>query len=60
MPVEGAVVRGEDVLQYGRKLLADHKLPDLLCLFDTLPMTASGKAKRRELAQVVALEHTVS
>ena len=60
MPVEGAVVRGEDVLQYGRKLLADHKLPDLVRFFDPLPMTTSGRAKRRELAQVVALEHRVS
>jgi fatty-acyl-CoA synthase len=60
VPIEGAVVRGEDVLQYGRELLAEYKLPDLVRFFDTLPMTASGKVKRRELAQVVALEHTVS
>ena len=60
VPVEGAVLRGEDVLHYGRELLADYKLPDLVRFFDTLPMTASGKVKRRELAQVVALEHTVS
>jgi fatty-acyl-CoA synthase len=60
VPIEGAVVRGEDVLLYGRDLMADYKLPDLVRFFDTLPMTASGKVKRRELAQVVALEHTVS
>jgi fatty-acyl-CoA synthase len=60
VPVEGAVVRGEDVLQYGRELMADYKLPDLVRFFDTLPMTASGKVKRREMAQVVALEHTVA
>jgi fatty-acyl-CoA synthase len=58
VPVEGAVVRGEDVLQYARDQLADYKLPDLVRFFDALPMTASGKVKRRELAQVVALEHT--
>ncbi len=60
VPVEGAVVRGEDVLQYARDQLADYKLPDLVRFFDALPMTASGKVKRRELAQVVALEHTAS
>jgi fatty-acyl-CoA synthase len=60
VPIEGAVVRGEDILLYGRDLMADYKLPDLVRFFDSLPMTASGKVKRRELAQVVALEHTVS
>jgi fatty-acyl-CoA synthase len=60
VPVEGAVVRGEDVLQYAREQMADYKLPDLVRFFDALPMTASGKVKRRELAQIVALEHTVS
>jgi fatty-acyl-CoA synthase len=60
VPVEGAVVRGEDVLQYAREQMADYKLPDLVRFFDALPMTASGKVKRRELAQVVALEHTES
>jgi fatty-acyl-CoA synthase len=59
VPVEGAVVRGEDILQYAREQMADYKLPDLVRFFDALPMTASGKVKRRELAQVVALEHTV-
>ena len=60
VPVEGAVVRGEDVLEYARGQLAEYKLPDLVRFFDALPMTASGKVKRRELAQVVALEHTES
>ena len=60
VPVECAVVRGEGVLEYGRELLADYKLPDLVRCLATLPMTASGKVKRRERAQVVALEHTVS
>ena len=32
----------------------------LVRFFDALPLTASGKVKRRELAQVVALEHTAS
>ena len=57
VPVEGAVVRGEDVLDFARGQMADYKLPDLVRFFDALPMTASGKVKRREVAQVVALEH---
>ena len=58
VPIEGAVVRGDDILEYAREQMADYKLPDLVRFFDALPMTASGKVKRRELAQVVALEHT--
>jgi fatty-acyl-CoA synthase len=58
VPVEGAIVRGEDVLQHARDQMADYKLPDLVRCFDALPRTASGTVKRRELAQVVALEHT--
>ena len=60
VPTEGAVVRGEDVLQFAREQMADYKLPDLVRFFDALPMTASGKVKRRELTRIVALEHTVS
>ena len=60
VPVEGAVVRGEDILLYAREQMADYKLPDLVRFFDALPMTASGKVKRREMAQVVALDHSAS
>jgi fatty-acyl-CoA synthase len=55
---EGAIVRGEDVLDFAREQMADYKVPDLVRFFDALPLTASGKVKRRELAQVVALELT--
>ncbi len=58
VPAEGAVVRGEDIVAYARDEMADYKVPDVVRFFDALPMTASGKVKRRELAQVVALEHT--
>jgi fatty-acyl-CoA synthase len=60
VPTEGAVVRGEDILAFAREHMADHKVPDLVRFFDALPMTASGKVKRRELAQVLALELTTS
>ncbi|HWP37847.1 MAG TPA: AMP-binding protein [Gemmatimonadales bacterium] len=57
---EGAVVRGEDVLDFAREQLADYKVPDLVRFFDALPLTASGKVKRRELAQLVALDHSTT
>jgi fatty-acyl-CoA synthase len=57
---EGAMLRGEDVTEFARQQLADYKVPDLVRFFDALPLTASGKVKRRELAQVVALEHTAT
>ena len=60
VPAEGAIVRGEDILDFAREQMADYKVPDLVRFFDALPMTASGKVKRRELSQVVALEHTAS
>lgn len=60
VPLEGAILRGEDVTEFARRQLADYKVPDLVRFFDALPLTASGKVKRRELAQVVALEHTAT
>jgi fatty-acyl-CoA synthase len=60
VPSEGAILRGEDITEYARRQLADYKVPDLVRFFDALPLTASGKVKRRELAQVVALDHTAS
>ena len=58
--IEGAIVRGDDSTEFAREQMADYKVPDLVRFFDALPMTASGKVERRELAQVVALEHTAT
>jgi len=60
VPTEGADVRGEEILAFARGRMADYKVPDLVRAFEALPMTASGKVLRRELAQRVALDHTVS
>jgi len=60
VPTEGAILRGEDITDFARKQMADYEVPDLVRFFDALPLTASGKVTRRELAQVVALEHTAS
>jgi fatty-acyl-CoA synthase len=56
VPVEGAIVTGDELKTYAREQVADHKVPDLVRFFDAFPLTGSGKVKRRELAQVVGLE----
>lgn len=56
VPVEGAIVTGDELREFFRDQVADYKVPDLVRFFDTFPMTGSGKVKRRELAQVVGLE----
>jgi fatty-acyl-CoA synthase len=58
VPVEGAVITGEEIKEFARDTMADHKVPDLVRFFDALPMTGSGKVKRRELERMVALDHT--
>jgi fatty-acyl-CoA synthase len=60
VPMEGAAVRSEDVMSFARERLAGHKVPDLVRFFDSLPVTATGKVRRRELAQAVALEHSTA
>ncbi|HJR62933.1 MAG TPA: class I adenylate-forming enzyme family protein [Gemmatimonadaceae bacterium] len=60
VPVEGAVITGEEIKEFARDTMADYKLPDLVRFFDAFPMTGSGKVKRRELERVVALDHTAT
>ena len=56
IPVEGAIVTGDELKDFSREQLPDYKVPDRVRFFDTFPMTGSGKVKRRELSQVVGLE----
>ncbi len=56
VPLEGAIVTGDELKEFAREHVADYKVPDLVRFFDTFPLTGSGKVKRRELAQVVGLE----
>ena len=56
VPVEGAIVSGDELRAFCRDAVAEHKVPDLVRFCDTFPLTGSGKVKRRELAQVVSLE----
>jgi fatty-acyl-CoA synthase len=56
VPVEGAIVTGDELKAFARDHVADHKVPDLVRFFDAFPMTGSGKVRRQELAQVVGME----
>ena len=56
IPIEGAIVTGEELKAYVREQVAAYKVPDLVRFIDAFPQTASGKIKRRELAQVIGLE----
>jgi acyl-CoA synthetase (AMP-forming)/AMP-acid ligase II len=56
VPVEGAIVTGDELKAYARDHVADFKVPDLVRFFDAFPMTGSGKVRRRELTQVVGME----
>jgi fatty-acyl-CoA synthase len=58
VPVEGAVITGEEVKTFSRDTMADYKIPDLVRFFDGFPMTGSGKVKRRELERIVSLDVT--
>jgi fatty-acyl-CoA synthase len=56
VPVEGAIVTGDELKEFCRDQLVDYKVPDLVRFFDGFPLTGSGKVKRRELTQIVGLE----
>jgi fatty-acyl-CoA synthase len=56
VPLEGSIVTGDELKEFCREAVADHKVPDLVRFFDAFPLTGSGKVKRRELAQIVSLE----
>jgi fatty-acyl-CoA synthase len=56
VPVEGAIVTGDELKAFARDHVADFKVPDLVRFFDAFPLTGSGKVRRRELTQVVGME----
>jgi fatty-acyl-CoA synthase len=60
VPVEGAVITGEEIKDFARDTVADYKVPDLVRFFDEFPMTGSGTVKRRELERMVALDHSAT
>ncbi len=60
IPLEGAIVTGEELKDFTRDHIADYKVPDIVRFFDEFPMTGNGKIKRSELARVVRVEMSES
>ncbi|NNG16363.1 MAG: AMP-binding protein [Gemmatimonadales bacterium] len=56
LPIEGAAITGDELQEFCREYLVDHKIPDLVRFFDTFPVGKSGTVQRRELAKIVSLE----
>jgi fatty-acyl-CoA synthase len=56
MPVEGAIVTGDEIKDFCRGQVALYKVPDLVRFVDSFPMTGSGKIRRVELARMVRAE----
>jgi len=58
VPVEGAIVTGEELKEWCRAALADYKVPDMIRFLDALPLTGSGKVRRVELARMIRAEES--
>jgi fatty-acyl-CoA synthase len=58
IPVEGAIITGEEIKDFCREVLADYKVPDLVRFLDTFPMTGSGKVRRVELSRMISAEES--
>lgn len=58
LPVEGAIVTGEEIKEFCREALAEYKIPDLVRFLDSFPMTGSGKVRRVELARMISAEES--
>ncbi len=56
VPVEGAIVTGEEIKDWCSVTLADYKVPDLVRFLDAFPMTGTGKIRRIELARMMSGE----
>jgi fatty-acyl-CoA synthase len=53
VPIEGAIVTAEEIRDWCRLTLTNHKVPDLVSFHDALPMTGTGKIRRVELARLI-------
>jgi acyl-CoA synthetase (AMP-forming)/AMP-acid ligase II len=50
----GATLRPEELAAHCRSLASRYKVPDLIEVRDSLPVTVTGKLMRRELKQIAA------
>jgi hypothetical protein len=60
VPSGHAGITGGQARTFARYTMPDHTIPDLDRLSDAFPMTSSGKAGRRELERMHALDSTVT
>jgi fatty-acyl-CoA synthase len=51
VPVEGAIVTGQEIVDWCRETLAETKVPDLVRFLDALPRTDTGQVRRVEVAR---------
>lgn len=58
VPVEGAIVTGDEIKEFCQEAMAEYKIPDLVRFLDTLPMTGSGKVRRIELARMISAKES--
>ncbi len=56
VPVEGAIVTGQEIKDWCRVTLADYKVPDLVRFLDEFPLTGTGKVRRVELSRMIHAE----
>ena len=56
VPVEGAIVTGQEVKDWCGVTLADYKIPDSVRFLDEFPRTGTGKIRRIELARMLSAE----
>jgi len=53
VPIEGAIVTGQEIEDWCRVTLADYKIPDRVRFLDEFPRTGTGKVRRVELARMM-------
>ncbi|MEX0856259.1 MAG: class I adenylate-forming enzyme family protein [Gemmatimonadota bacterium] len=58
VPVEGAIVTETEVREWCRRTLADHKVPDVVRFFDSLPRTGTGEVRRVGLGRLLESHST--
>lgn len=58
VPVEGAIVTGEEIKDFCREVMAEYKVPDMVRFLDSFPMTGSGKVRRVELTRIISAEES--
>ncbi|HSG09122.1 MAG TPA: AMP-binding protein [Longimicrobiales bacterium] len=56
VPVEGAIVTNQEILDWCRATLADGKVPDQVRFFDAFPRTGTGKTRRVEISRLLQSE----